>query len=42
MCSGMLRVMTEKLLSKSRKVWDYFGLQKGADGNPFDDGSAVC
>ena len=37
--------MTEELLSKSRtksKVWDYFGLQKGADGKPLDDGSAVC
>ena len=23
-------------------VWDYFGLQLGADGKPVDDGSAVC
>ena len=39
------RVMPEKLLSKSgtkSKVWDYFGLQKGADGKPLDVGSAVC
>ena len=37
--------MPEKLLSKSgtkSKVWDYFGLQKGADGKPLDVGSAVC
>ena len=37
--------MTEELLSKSGtkgKVWDYFGLQKGADGKPLNDRSAVC
>ena len=40
-----LRVMPEKLLSESgtkSKVWNYFGLQKGADGKPLDIGSAVC
>ena len=34
------RVITEELLSKSgtkSKVWDYFSLQKGADGKPLDN-----
>ena len=37
-----LRVITEELLSTRRKVSDYFGLQKGADGKTLDDESAVC
>ena len=23
-------------------VWDYFGLERGADGKPIDDGKVVC
>ena len=37
--------MNEELLNKSgtkSKAWNYFGLQKGANGKPIDNGSAVC
>ena len=37
--------MAEDLVSKTgtkSKAWDYFGLQKGEDGKPLDDGCTIC
>ena len=37
--------MTEGLVTKTgtkSKVWDYFGLQKGVDGNPTEDRCTIC
>ena len=36
--------MTESLVTKTgtkSKVWDYFSLQKGVDGNPIEDGCVI-
>ena len=33
--------LVNKTVTKS-VAWDYFGLEKGADGRVGDDGSAIC
>ena len=37
------REMSELIAKSGTKiVWDYFGLERGPDGKPIDDGKVVC